>query len=90
MTVDVWSNPQDTLADRAGGAVRYALIVVVWMALVAGPPIVGGVLGHLSTHEPSWSQAMTVDLDPAPPLISRQEIEAVGLDPEQLGALLTQ
>lgn len=94
MAVDTWSDQQDSVSDRANAAVRFVLVAFTWMALVAGPPIVGGVLGWMATRDMSRSgpvSGLLVQLptEDVPALVTREEVEAVGLEPRDVQAILT-
>jgi hypothetical protein len=65
------------------------------MALVAGPPVVGGVLGWMATRDGAQSGRLSgllgqLPIDPIGVTITRQEVEAVGLDPRDIKAILTE
>jgi len=93
MTVDIWHGHQDSVAERAAGVARSVFIALFWMALVAGPPIIGGVLGWVVTREdaPRGPVSFLLGNAPAalpPPLVTREEVEAVGVDPRAVDAIL--
>ena len=94
MTVDAWDDQQLSFNERAAAAVRSVVIAVFWMALIAGPPVVGGVLGWMTTRDAvsgpmSGLLGALPEQDPAV-AISREEVEAVGLDPGEVRAILTE
>lgn len=93
MAVDTWTDQQDSIAERAAGAVRFALIAFFWMAFVAGPPIVGGVLGWITTRDARSAGPVAGLIGELPStnasiLVTREEVEAVGLDPRDVEAIL--
>lgn len=93
MAVDTWPDTQETMAERAAGVARSTLIALFWMTLVAGPPIVGGVIGWLVTYEGEPGGPITGLLGQLPAetanvLVTREEVEAVGLDPRDVEAIL--
>lgn len=94
MAVDTWNDQKDSVSERASGAIRFALVACVWMAIVAGPPVVGGLLGWMVTRDmvrPSPASGLIGQL-PAkatPVLVTREEVEAVGLDPSDVRAILS-
>ena len=95
MAVDTWNDPQDSIVERAAAAVRVTLVAIVWMVLVAGPPIVGGVLGWMATRDAARSGPVSallgqlpVGKDAGAVIVTREEVEAVGLDPRDVQAIL--
>ncbi|MDF1793077.1 MAG: hypothetical protein P1U88_14255 [Thalassobaculaceae bacterium] len=93
MAVDTWNDQQLTFHERAVSATRSAFIACCWMAIVAGPPVVGGVLGWMATRDAQSTRSLTGLLGQLPidsAIITREEVEAVGLDPRDVRAILTE
>lgn len=93
MTVDSWDNADVPVAGRVFAAVRSTLIVIVWTLVLVGPPIAGGVVGWALTSErhgvPFAGLIGEVPVSDLEATVSRQEIEAVGLDPRDLKVIIT-
>ena len=51
MAVDTWNDQELSFHERAATAARSVVIALFWMTLVAGPPVVGGVLGWMATRD---------------------------------------
>lgn len=94
MAVDTWNDQHLSFHERAAIAVRSVVIAVFWMALVAGPPVVGGVLGWMATRDTGRSPLSgllgQLPADQMGVTITREEVEAVGLDPREIKAILTE
>ena len=94
MAVDTWNDQELSIHERAATAARSVVIAVFWMTLVAGPPVVGGVLGWVATRDASRGPLTgllgQLPADPIGVTITREEIEAVGLDPREINAILTE
>lgn len=94
MAIDSWNEAEDRMIDRAMSALRSVLIALAWILVIAGPPVAGGVLGWLATADGRGVSAIVGLLGQLPAdaqgeMISRAEIEAVGLDPKEVEAILT-
>lgn len=94
MAVDTWNDQELSIHERAALAARSVVIAVFWMTLVAGPPVVGGVLGWMATRDgdrgPLSGLLGQLPADQMGVAITRQEVEAVGLDPVEIRAILTE
>lgn len=95
MAVDTWNDQHLSLFERAFPALRFVAIAVFWLGLVAGPPVVGGVLGWMATQEVGESGPLSGLLGQLPDdqvgvTITREEVQAVGLDPSDVKAILTE
>lgn len=94
MAVDTWGDQQLSFNERAAAAVRSVVIAVFWMALIAGPPVVGGLLGWMTTRDavstPMNGLLGALPEQDAAASITREEVEAVGLDPREVRAILTE
>lgn len=94
MAVDAWNDHELSFHERAAQAARSVVIAAFWMTLVAGPPVVGGVLGWMATRDAGRSPLSgllgQLPSDPMDVTITREEVEAVGLDPREIKAILTE
>jgi hypothetical protein len=94
MAVDTWNDQELSFHERAATAVRSVVIALFWMTLVAGPPVVGGVLGWMATRDagrgPLSGLLGQLPADQMGVTITREEVEAVGLDPREIRAILTE
>lgn len=94
MAVDTWNSNRESVSERATGVVRFAVVAFVWMAVVAGPPIIGGLLGWMVTRDmvrpaPVGGLLGQLPAEVTPVLVTREEVEAVGLDPSDVRAILS-
>jgi hypothetical protein len=94
MAVDTWNDQGLSFHERAASAARSVVIALFWMSLVAGPPVVGGVLGWMATRDagrgPLSGLLGQLPADQVAVSITREEVEAVGLDPREIRAILTE
>ncbi|WP_420562391.1 hypothetical protein [Thalassobaculum sp.] len=94
MAVDTWNDQELSFHERAATAARSVVIALFWMTLVAGPPVVGGVLGWMATRDagrgPLSGLLGQLPADQMGVTITREEVEAVGLDPREIRAILTE
>lgn len=94
MAVDTWNDQELSIHERAATAVRAVVVALFWMTLVAGPPIAGGVLGWMATRDAGRSPLSgllgQLPAEQRGVIITRDEVEAVGLDPREIGAILTE
>ena len=95
MAVDTWNDQHLSLFERASSAFRSVAIAVFWMGLVAGPPVIGGMLGWMATQDADQVGPLSGLLGQLPAdqvgvTITREEVEAVGLDPSEIKAILTE
>ena len=95
MAVDTWNDQHLSFVERASSALRSVAIAVFWTGLVAGPPVVGGVLGWMATRDAERTGPLSGLLgqlsdDRMGVTITREEVEAVGLDPREIKAILTE
>lgn len=94
MAVDTWNDQELSFHERAATAARSVVIALFWMTLVAGPPVVGGVLGWMATRDagrgPLSGLLGQLPADQMGVTITREEVEAVGLDPREIKAILTE
>ncbi|SDF43822.1 MULTISPECIES: hypothetical protein [Thalassobaculum] len=94
MAVDTWNDQELSFHERAATAARSVVIALFWMTLVAGPPVVGGVLGWMATRDagrgPLSGLLGQLPADQMGVTITREEVEAVGLDPREIKAILAE
>ena len=94
MAVDTWNDQELSFHERAATAARSIVIALFWMTLVAGPPVVGGVLGWMATRDagrgPLSGLLGQLPADQMGVTITREEVEAVGLDPREIKAILAE
>ncbi|MCR9073387.1 MAG: hypothetical protein NXI18_16985 [Alphaproteobacteria bacterium] len=93
MAVDAWNAHRESVFGRTSSAIRFAIVAFAWMVIIAGPPIVGGLLGWMATRDMTRSSPVSGLLgqlpeQSVPVLVTLEEVEAVGLDPRDVQAII--
>jgi len=83
VTFETFDDEDGGFADGALRIVQRGLVIVLILGLALGPMVIGGVFGWAVTTgavSVSWEDAAR----PVPPLVSGEELRAVGLDPTEV------